>query len=140
MPPFVLPLVKFESALDLEWIDGHNWRVIQPFYYDTAVSLRGLPIGPPPEECTRIRVPAGFVTDFASIPRALWSLLPPTGKYGRAAVIHDLLYRTPGLATRGEADRVLLEAAKVCGCGWLVCSTIYAGVRAGGWLSYKGGF
>jgi Protein of unknown function (DUF1353) len=39
-----------------------------------------------------IVVPAGFVTDFASTPRALWSVIPPTGRYQLAAVVHDFLY------------------------------------------------
>jgi hypothetical protein len=38
----------------------------------------------------RIVVPAGFVTDFASIPQSLWSLgLSAHGQYSRAALIHD---------------------------------------------------
>jgi len=36
-----------------------------------------------------ITVPAGDRTDFASIPRVLWPLLPPVGRSGKAAVIHD---------------------------------------------------
>jgi len=40
-------------------------------------------------------VPAGYRTDFASIPRPipwpLWPLLPPVGRSGKAAVIHDWL-------------------------------------------------
>src|SRR5437868_748210 len=39
-----------------------------------------------------IVVPAGFVTDFASIPRAFWSGMSPHGQYSRAAVLHDYLY------------------------------------------------
>jgi len=42
-----------------------------------------------------ITVPAGYRTDFASIPRPMtrmvWSLLPPVGRSGKAAVIHDWL-------------------------------------------------
>ena len=38
-----------------------------------------------------ITVPAGHRTDFASIPRVLWPLLPPVGRTGKAAVIHDWL-------------------------------------------------
>lgn len=49
-----------------------------------------------------IIVPAGFVTDFASTPRALWSVLPPTGRYQLAAVVHDFLYWDQGLFTRAS--------------------------------------
>lgn len=43
-----------------------------------------------------ITVPAGFETDFASIPRGLWNLFPPIGRYARPAIIHDFLYETAG--------------------------------------------
>lgn len=39
-----------------------------------------------------ILIPAGYVTDFASVPMLLWSFLPPIGKYNRAALVHDYLY------------------------------------------------
>src|SRR6266850_4958854 len=43
-----------------------------------------------------IIVPAGFVTDFASTPRAIWAVLPPVGQYQLAAVVHDFLYWDQG--------------------------------------------
>ena len=48
----------------------------------------------------------------------LWNILPPTGPYGKAAVLHDWLYRTAGKATRAQADRVLREAMEALGVGW----------------------
>jgi hypothetical protein len=36
-------------------------------------------------------VPVGFVTDFATVPRALHWLVSPYGAYTRAAVLHDWL-------------------------------------------------
>ena len=56
-----------------------------------------------------IVVPAGFVTDFASTPRALWSVIPPTGRYQLAAVIHDFLYWDQGCA-REQADAIFRVA------------------------------
>lgn len=35
--------------------------------------------------------PAGFRTDFASVPKLAQLVYPPTGYYGHAAVLHDLL-------------------------------------------------
>ncbi len=119
---------SFDTPLELEYIDGHNWLLTAEFAYDTDL----------PEPHT-IRVPRGFVTDFASIPRPLWNIFPPTGQYGKAAVIHDYLYRTPGLASRGNADATLLEAMKALGVGRWTRWTIYAGVRCGGHWSYHGG-
>ena len=37
--------------------------------------------------------PAGMKTDFASIPRGVWNVIPKRGKHDRAAVIHDAGYR-----------------------------------------------
>ncbi len=114
-------MARFDTQLELEWIDGQTWRLTSDFAYETDVGTLG-----------RIVVPASFVTDFASIPRVLWTVLPPTGAYGRAAVIHDRLYRTPSVATRAEADRVLYEAMGLCDVSWLTRHVIYAGVRLRG--------
>jgi Protein of unknown function (DUF1353) len=56
-----------------------------------------------------IIVPAGFVTDFASTPRAIWSVLPPTGRYQMAAIVHDFLYWEQQ-CTREQADSLLRVA------------------------------
>tara|TARA_B100000902_G_C26689821_1_gene611922 strand:- start:71 stop:556 length:486 start_codon:yes stop_codon:yes gene_type:complete len=40
-----------------------------------------------------ITVPKGFVTDLASVPRAMWWLIAPFD-VARAAIVHDLLYKT----------------------------------------------
>jgi hypothetical protein len=56
-----------------------------------------------------IVVPAGFVTDFASTPRAIWAVIPPTGQYQLAAVVHDFLYWDQGCA-RQQADELLRVA------------------------------
>lgn len=127
--PVLSPLVKPIGAerLSVLYIDGRRWTLLEEFDFASKVLER------------IVRVPAGFETDFASIPRVLWNLLPPTGRYGKAAVIHDYLYRTRGQATRGDADRVLLEAMDALGVGRLTRWTIYSGVRIGGHGSYKGG-
>jgi hypothetical protein len=37
-------------------------------------------------------IPAGFVTDFATVPRILWGIFPPIGRFNLAPVIHDFMY------------------------------------------------
>jgi len=54
-------------------------------------------------------VPAGFVTDFASTPRALRSVIPPTGRYQLAAVVHDFLYWDQA-CEREQADAIFRVA------------------------------
>lgn len=55
-----------------------------------------------------IVVPAGFVTDFASIPKSLQSLFSVNGPYLVAGIIHDYLYWEQGAGgcTRAEADGI----------------------------------
>jgi len=66
------------------------------------------------ESGDEIIVHKGFFTNFASTPRILWFILPPLDHYGKAAVIHDYLYRTPTSPyTKKEADNILKEACAV---------------------------
>jgi hypothetical protein len=59
-----------------------------------------------------ITVPKGFVTDFASGPKVLWSFgLSPHGKFSKAAIIHDYLYWTQG-CSRQQSDVIMLIAMK----------------------------
>lgn len=70
-----------------------------------------------------VPVPNGFQTDFASIPRIFWPILPPVGRYSKAAVIHDFLcaecetynyqYNQYSIRTRQEADEIFLEAMTI---------------------------
>ena len=83
-----------------------------------------------------IDVPAGFLTDGASVPRVFWSLFDPTGPYLQAAVIHDYLYNTQ-VFSRETADEVFLEAMKACGVGFITRQTVYRAVRFGGWVAWK---
>lgn len=120
------PISKFKIPLNLVYVDGRNWLLSHGFTFGSVILERV------------IEVPEGFVTDFASIPRVLWNLYPPTGVYGKAAVIHDYLYRTAYYATREQADAVLLEAMIDLGVGPRTRWLIYHGVRIGGRRSYRG--
>ena len=105
--------------------DGRTWVIMREFGYD--VGAEG--------SADRITVPVGFQTDFASIPRPFWAILPKWGKYGNASVIHDWLYwdqRRP----RPAADAIFLEGMQVLGVTALVRYVIYAAVRLFGWLAW----
>jgi hypothetical protein len=73
----------------------------------------------------------GFVTDGASIPRPFWSLIgsPLTGKYRKAAVIHDWLC-VQKMCSRKLGDQIFKRAMKDSGVGWIRRNLIYSGVRA----------
>lgn len=63
---------------------------------------------------TKITVPVGFVTDLASVPRAMWWLIAPFD-VARSAIIHDLLYKTIRQYRHNMQDKqddALVKAAK----------------------------
>lgn len=85
-----------------------------------------------------IVVPAGFETDYASVPRLpfAYSLFGGVAKW--AAVIHDYLYRT-ATASRADADAVFLEAMEASAVGSWRRYPMWAGVRLFGWTAYPDG-
>ena len=78
-----------------------------------------------------VKVPADFDTDLASVPRILWSWMPPTGRYLRAAIVHDYLYRTATMP-RKQADKVFHALMRRFGVGPVRARLMYWGVRIGG--------
>ena len=65
-----------------------------------------------------IMVPRGYRTDFASIPRFLWRILPPFGPYGKAAVVHDWLCdESPHSVDHITAAEIFNEGMTVLGVG-----------------------
>jgi len=103
-----------------------------------------------------IVVPAGFETDFASVPRFFWRIIPPwLGRWG--ACVHDWCYRTR-IYSRKESDAVFYEClGELCPmpykpprsrCGklrwWWIRETwgvkawlMWAAVRCFGWIAYR---
>ena len=75
------------------------------------------------------QVPSGFVTDGASIPRALWWKFSPTGGAFPAAIIHDHDYAA-STGTRKDADKRFLSNMKLSGgIGFLARHAFYRAVR-----------
>jgi hypothetical protein len=111
------------------------WRLLDPLYW-MADSGDTSPM---------ITVPAGFETDLASIPRLARGLIPSSGPWQRAAVIHDWLYATQGswgLApphfklTRAQADNVFRDAMAAAGVNWITRQAMWTAVRIGGWKGW----
>ena len=61
-----------------------------------------------------IKVPKGFVTDYASIPKLFRTVVLPYGKHSGASVIHDWLYSSMCNLdiSREKADKIFLEILK----------------------------
>jgi hypothetical protein len=79
-------------------------------------------------------VPPGYLTDFASVPRLLWPVVPPYGTYTDAAIVHDWLI-TDGLGkgavdiTPAEVDAEFRRAMGALGVGAVRRWVMWAGVR-----------
>ncbi len=84
-----------------------------------------------------VTIPKGFVTDFASIPRAFWLWIPPTGSYSRAAVVHDWLYWVQ-VCNREQSDKLLLLAMVESEVSVATRFTIYNAVRFFGERAWDG--
>jgi hypothetical protein len=112
----------FATALKVEpasAFDGQEWRLLAPLVFVSDVA-------------GRIVVPAGFVTNFASVPRipGVYELCGNTSSV--AATIHDYAYTTH-IVSRRVADAILREASAATGVpGWRRWA-MWAGVRAFGW-------
>lgn len=83
-----------------------------------------------------VTVPAGFVTDFASVPRIPVAFLLAGGCADPAAVIHDWLYTTHEV-DRATADAVFREAILAGGDPSWRAWLMWAGVRIGGARPYE---
>ena len=77
----VYPVKYAPSSPELFW-NGHDFVVVKGF---TAGWFR-------PGGSVWVRVPKGFTTDLASIPRAFTWLIPKLGRHLVPAVVHDYCY------------------------------------------------
>ena len=86
-----------------------------------------------------VTVAAGFETDGASIPAALWCLIddPLAPEIAGPAVIHDALYSSE-LVSRSQADSILYDLCRCYGMGYIKAHEVWAGVRIGGWCVWRG--
>lgn len=87
-----------------------------------------------------ITIPRGYITDFASTPRPLWFIFPPTGKYARAAIVHDYFYSYADKndCTRFFADTIFRELMCQLKVPTWKRVLMYYGVRFGGFFLWKG--
>lgn len=122
MSAFTGPLSLTE--LDADW---RLWRLDTPLTFEVGSLGSG----------KAVTAPVGMITDGASVPRTLWSCIPPWGPYSRAAVIHDRLCYLlasgaphPLAPTYAAAADIFLEAMQVGGTPLCQRQEMYLAVRA----------
>lgn len=123
-----MPVTNFSGPLRVEESPGAKWVLIH------ALDYHG--------KRQRFHIPAGFLTDFASTPRLLWSIFPPYGRWVKAAVLHDYAYSHPFSVdgepiTRKDADGLFRRVLGEEGCpGWRA-NVMYWALRLFGWLAWN---
>ena len=123
-PRCSVSLAKFLTKLEVQSRDDGRWILLNPLVYQSDIP-----------EVWMVTVPAGFDTDFASVPRLPFMFWLLGDRADHAATIHDYLYRMARVS-RALADRTFVEAAGVEGVSWLARWTMWTGLRVGGWAAY----
>ncbi len=105
--------------------DGLNWITLTKIEF--SIDLE------------RFEVPAGFVTDFASIPKFSRVTINRIGRAVIAYVIHDWLRKDDlqEMSTK-EADTALYEFSRMLGESWYTSNKVYYSLRSFGWTTKVG--
>jgi uncharacterized protein DUF1353 len=121
---------KFIGHFGLDYIDGFHWKIQEELQFDLGELGSN----------EFVIVPAGYTTDFHSIPRPLWPIFPPA-QYGKSSVVHDYLceggfitHLRDGLEYHiqpgdGQIDAIYRESLEVEGCGKIKRYSMWLGVR-----------
>ena len=117
---------EFITDLDCKNIDDTKWELLSTLQYRSQRLGRV------------VAVPAGFVTDFASVPRVPVVYTAFGNRAHRESVVHDYLYQTH-LVTKATADRIFFEAMGARGKKWWIRLAMYMGVVVAGHNSYNSG-
>jgi Protein of unknown function (DUF1353) len=119
---------SFTTPCEVELVGLWKFKILTEFEYHRFQY-------PAKNEKDIIKVPVGFITDFASIPRIFWTIVSPIDEYAKAAVIHDYLYYT-GMFSKAESDLIFKEAMKVLDVKEWKIFCIYNAVKYFGWLAW----
>ena len=115
---------QFNAKIMAEFNPPRKWVLGRDLSYTTkdltveeikALKDVGVKVKRDTNKTETITVPTGFVTDLASVPRAMWWAIAPFD-VARAAIIHDLLYksiRQYRWKMKDKEDADLIKAAKV---------------------------
>lgn len=106
---------KFAGRVVLEQIGESRWKLIRPITYYPNAEIS-------------YHIPAGFITDLASVPRPFRWLVNTSGKYSAAAILHDFLMTQEDVST-ATADRVFREAMEDLHVDFLRVWMMWAAVR-----------
>ncbi len=107
--------------------DEKNWELVTSLTYQGSREM--------------FVVPAGMVTDFASVPRSFVWFIPQYGRYTKAAILHDYMWRyraAEGLMRWIDADGIFRRAMRELDVAFLRRWIMWAAVRWGALLKPGG--
>ena len=139
---------KFNNKIMAEFNPPRKWTLGRDLAYTSADltvdeidSLRGVGVKVKRDtnKTETIVVPSGFVTDLASVPRAMWAFIAPFD-VARAAIVHDLLYKTIRQyrwKMKDKEDKELVKKAKIASDKVFLLGMHDAEPKIPGWKSYS---
>lgn len=121
-------MISFDEAVvQVEQVDDKNWKVLEGFRYEGKLRP--------------FDVEAGQSTDFASVPRLFVWFLPRYGRWTKAAILHDHLWRNAvgkGEIAYIDADGLFRRAMRDLDVPFLKRWIMWGAVRWGALLKPEG--
>lgn len=108
------------GSVTVRSVDANRWALVDQLVYQGRWQV--------------FVVPAGFRTDFATVPRVVTWLVPRFGVYTLAAILHDWLCTEgirSGAVTSRQADGIFRRVMRESGVPVLRRWLMWAGVRWG---------
>jgi hypothetical protein len=139
---------KFNNKIMAEFNPPRKWVLGRDLSYTTSdlsvediksLQAVGVKVKRETNKTETITVPKGFVTDLASVPRALWAFIAPFD-VARAAIVHDLLYKTIRQyrwKMKDKEDKELVKKAKIASDKVFLLGMHDADPKIPGWKSYS---
>ena len=139
---------QFNAKIMAEFNPPRKWILGRDLSYTTkdlsvedikALKGVGVKVKRDTNKTETIKVPTGFVTDLASVPRALWWAIAPFD-VARAAIIHDLLYksiRQYRWKMKDKEDKQLIKKAKIASDKVFKLAMKDADPKIAGWKIYS---
>lgn len=107
-----------DAIVDVEQLDDKSWKLHRALRY----------VG----KQEAFEAPRDMATDFASVPRVFVWLLPRYGRYTKAAIIHDHLWRDrPNNISLHDADALFRRAMRESDVAFLRRWVMWTAVRWG---------
>ena len=117
MTSFTKPLIVKVHALPLK---ENPFEVVEEFEFYSEIFVD-----------FKVSIEKGYRTNFASVPRLFWPIVPPIGRYSKATVVHDWLIDNIDKHDLNihQVNRLFKEAMDVSGVNWFYRNIMFLAVE-----------